>query len=124
MTNAELLDLMLLRLGANRNPNVRKSCLNELNAVLKQLEAESFQPWFLEHTFNSMLLVGADQVELPNDFIIEWEEGQLTLTDVDLVIYPEKRVKEQLPRYEWRNRPVAYALFGNRLVFPGPSDRN
>lgn len=119
MNNSEALDLMIKRLG-NRKNFPREELLMELNLKIKEKERGSFLPWFLEATHEVEIVPPASYIELPADFLREFEGGQLELvTAAGYTTYPVKRSYEVITQtykdYVEAGPPGAYAIYGGRL---------
>jgi hypothetical protein len=79
VTNAEMLDNLMGRLGSRRAPPLRAALVYELNRKVDQLEAAATLPWFLEDLHIFPTVVGQQVYALPDNFLREIEEGALVL---------------------------------------------
>lgn len=123
MNTAETLTLMLERLGNRKSSDIRAKCLRELNRALERLESGAFLPWFLEKEWTPSTSTGIDHIDLPSDFLMEVEEGNLRVylnndwspidTKVDLEVLRDAV-------YDSAGVPQAYAIFGEKLYI-GPT---
>ena len=90
------------------------------------LEAKEWLPWFLL-TENSLMVTGTGSraVAVPDDFLLEAEEGNLYLTRNGEII--RRLVKMDfdtaLAKYPGSGEPVAYSTFGDAIqLFPIPEE--
>lgn len=119
MNNSEVLDVMISRLG-NRKNFPREELLRELNLKIEEKERGSFLPWFLESVHEVTITPPASYIELPADFLREFEGGQLELvTAAGYTTYPVKRPYEVITQtykdYVEAGVPGAYAIYAGRL---------
>jgi len=126
MTNKELLDLMMQRLGNRTAPGLRPRVLNELNEKIRQLEFGETLPWFLEDRWDDSTVANSDSVNLPSDFLREYEEGRFKIRDTTVTPNAWKPlVKVSLEKLEEETDnadaqlPAGYAIFGEKVYF-GP----
>lgn len=120
LTNAQLLDLMMARLGSRQAPKLRANVLVELNHYLDDLELGPTLPWFLEDTYEFVLTIGQVAYALPDDFLREVEDGSLRISyQGQLIAQLSKSAKEDLV-YEEADE-IRYTLFGDELLIaPSP----
>lgn len=120
-TNAQVLDVMMKRLGNRQSPVVRASAVWELNRAIDQLETGAILPWFLEKEHQFQTVVGEPRYDLPADFLREYEEGALSFYyQGSLLLRTSKVAKEDLD-YSSAEPTVGYSLFGGKiLIAPKP----
>lgn len=127
MTNAEMLSLMMGRLGSRTAPALRANVLKELNEKIKELEVGPIKPWFMEDLASGSTVAGQNYINLPTDFLQEVDEGRVRLQNLEGVWFPlGKGTMEQLED-EFLNDeaafPQGYALQGTRMYLgPAPDD--
>lgn len=70
MTGAQILDLLMFRLGNRTDAALRAGCLLELQSVQKELEGNAFLPWFLKVDDTSVsTTVSQEYASLPTNFL-------------------------------------------------------
>ena len=76
-------DLLMLRLGQRTNTNLRGQIIGEMVFVQENLmEGNATQFWFtLKDSSGLVTVADTETVTLPSDFMQEWEEGALYVTD-------------------------------------------
>lgn len=129
MTNAEALDRIMQRLAGRTSEVTRAAVLTELNLKIDELEGGEWKPWFLEKRTTGVLVVDQDYLDLPSDFVEEYEEGAFVLLDPDTAAasYPKK------VDIEWLESecligannavPSGYALFGDQFILGPKPDK-
>ncbi len=127
MTNAEILTLMMGRLGARQATAMRANCLIELNVAIRELERAPEKPWFLQDMAEDVTVADQGYIELPDDFLIETEEGTFELQHPDNGWTELFKLDRDAVRKETANVdpafPEAYYLWGTRAYFgPVPDD--
>lgn len=125
MTKAELLQLLGWRLGDRDDMDARAEA--ELPYVQDYvLEAKEWLPWFLVKETSALVVsVGSRVVSLPDDFLLEVEEGHLYLTQAGEIV--KELVKMDfdtaLRKYPTDGEPMAYSVMGEAIqLFPIPSE--
>jgi hypothetical protein len=99
MTNAEVITLIMRRLGGRRATELRTLVVQEFNAKVKELEVAPVLPFFCEDEYTVNLAAGAGYFQLPNDFSREVEEAPLRLTSPEgHVQFPRKVRYDQLTK--------------------------
>jgi len=123
MKNSEVLDLMMKRLGDRKAQVLRAQVLIELNKKISQLEQGSTLPWFLEDRWNGQMVANQDYVDLPADFLREFEEGRFKVLNNEGKWSPLTRVSLEQLEEETDGvdpqLPAGYAFFGEKVYF-GP----
>lgn len=123
MTNAEILSLMMARLGNRQATLMRAACLTELNIAIRELERESEKPWFLESVAEGTTVANQEYIEQPTDFLIETEEGTFELqNDTDGWVELSKLDRDAVRSVTANVDPAfpeVYYLWGKRIYF-GP----
>lgn len=122
MTNAEVIDLMMKRLGDRRATVLRAQVLKELNAKIFQLEQGDTLPGFLIEDMTSLVTVAdQDYIAVPTGFIREVEEGEFEMQNSEGSWFELKKIARDKQRRYFRELgtgfPETYALFGNRFYF-------
>jgi hypothetical protein len=123
MTNKELIDLMMARLGGRTAPALRSRLVIELNEKIRQLETGSILPWFMEDKFVGDTVANQDYVDLPADFVREVEEGRFKIKNTEnkwgrLIKASYEDLEDETENYD-AALPEGYALFGDKIYF-GP----
>lgn len=127
MTGAQLLDMVMQRLGNRTDATLRAALAVEMAAAQEfVLEQMDFVPWFLLSENTSTTTTATEpRLALPSDFIMEDEDGALIYETAD-------GVKTLLPKDEFDyaieyfadtavGPPQAYALVGDYFyLFPTP----
>lgn len=126
MINSEVFDLMMKRLGNRTAPTLRAVCVQELNAKIQELEVGPYKPWFLESLATGNLVANQDYVTVPDDFLMEVEEGRMRVQNSEGCWKKiGKGTMEQLEDCFLNDTaafPKGYALYGDRFYFgPGPA---
>ena len=83
MLRDSAVDLLMKRLGNRKDTALRDIIIGEMAFVQENiLEQESELPWFLLKP-ETTLTTTADErlVALPDDFLLEWEDGELFIVD-------------------------------------------
>ena len=121
----DALNAMMRRLGRRTEAQLRTDCLDELNALIDEIENGPFFPFFLEAEDTSLVTVASVRtVALPTDFGLEIEESAFRIKNADGDFkYPNKMSKEEIDG-KYLNAdpdfPTAYAIFGND-IYLGPT---
>jgi len=125
MTRDEVVALIALRLGNRTDQDT--NIVNELKYVQTKMEEMSELPWFMLSAWESIPTIASqDYVDLPSDFLLEWEQGTLQLLDPDSGEYiPLTKDEYQFLHNKYRDedaaQPKAYALVGaTYALFPTP----
>jgi len=122
-TNAQLLTIMMQRLGDRKSPELRARVLFELNQRIAQLEQGPTLPWFLQSIWTFPVVGGQRSYALPGEFLRELEEGRLLIWNGSVALGESTKVGyEELPLET--GLPTNYALFGESLYFGGVPDRD
>jgi len=125
MTNAEVLDLMMGRLGGRQAPLMRAKVLMELNNSIRELERGDIKPWFLEAVEEAAMVIAQGYVLVPENFLIEVEDGTFEVENSEGDWTELTKVTREKLREETANEddaiPEGYAIWGNRfLLGPAP----
>lgn len=126
MTGQEALDLIALRFGNRTQQTFRNAALLELKLKQQALEEDVVKPWFLlEENSTTVTVAGEPRVAVPSNFLLEYEEGALYLTDPvsGEPIQLDKDDKDFLVQTFGiaSAQPEAYALSGQYFeLFPTP----
>ena len=122
MTRDEAVTLIKQRLGNNTNPDLDQQIINEMVHVQEfLLEGEDFIPWFLlKEEAATLANINEPRLELPEDFLHEWEEGCLYLVKPGATLQQTSYIPLIKDDYDViRNRhygygtPCAYDFAGN-----------
>lgn len=123
MTNAEVLDIMMGRLGKRTAPTLRITCLQELNLAIRELERGDVKPWFLEELSEGAFVANQSYITLPTDFLEETEEGTFEVVNSEGKWTELLKVSREKLREETANEaaalPEGYAIWGNKFLL-GP----
>lgn len=125
MTNKEVIDLIMARLGGRTSAGLRITAVLELNMKIKELEQAPLRPWFLEDVWSFNTTIGSD-TGLPSNFLGESEDGPVF---IKLNTEPASAWVE-LPKTTYttlmkktkaaaNGKPERYAIYGNTLRY-GP----
>lgn len=120
-------DLIKGRLGNFTSSALDTMILNEMNHAQQFiLEGGDFHPWFLlTETSDALATADDERLPVPDDFIIEWEEGCLSWKETTASVYTciEKDDYDFLQgRYGLAGNPKGYSLAGdNFLIVPQPT---
>jgi hypothetical protein len=121
MTNKELIDQAMSRLGQRTSVRVRADVITEINAALDNVERGTFFPWFLEETATLDISVGDTFKALPSDFAREAEESRPYYVLEGKLYYLTKRFYGTLLG-ETPTKLQYYAIRGNDFHFRMPAD--
>jgi hypothetical protein len=123
VTNAQVLDNMMKRLGNRQAAPLRAQLVWELNRKIDELETAPTLPWFLEKEFTFDTVPQQASYDLPGDFLREYEEGCLTFSYQGALLHKcTKSAKEDLD-YTSEYPTVTYALYGDKLIIsPMPDE--
>lgn len=130
MTGADVLTLLMSRLGNRTEPDLRATCLLEMNLAQQTvLEGAPYLPWFLVAEESTTLTVaGERRVVMPTDFIRQVdEERPLYYRDSEGENHElTKSAYDRLERWYGtiaQGVPEAYAVRENYfLLFPKPDN--
>jgi len=137
-TNAELITSILFHVG--RRMAYRAEALAMAKSWVNMRELGNFLPWFLETESSGLVTVAEqDWIALPADFLREYDEGIMLITDADgaeqkLVktpsldrLFSEEDDDSGFPKgyYLFRNRiylrPIPDSIFSVRFFYHGKS---
>lgn len=129
MTGAQILDLLMSRLGGRTATDLRALLLIELNlAQSVTFEQGSFLPWFLDTMGTVTVTAGDRSSDMPVDFLREMDENPLVeILDSDGNYQPMTKGDYEEIRAHWGDDatgtlPQDYALLGNTMqLFPKPT---
>lgn len=125
MTNAELIELMMSRLGQRKSTRVRADLILEVSAAIEDLEAEPFVPWFLQATASLEFLEGSAFVSLPEDFAIERESARPYYVLEGTTHYLTKTVSGAIFNYtSSTTAPQKYAIIGDEMFIRPVADQD
>lgn len=129
MTGAEVLNLLMFRLGNRTEADLRAACLLEMKMAQQvKLEQGPIKPWFIisEET-EAVMTPNERRLEVPDDFIMELEE------ESSLYIVDENGKQHELVKKTWDENvgwhgldstadlPENYSLVGMYfMIFPIP----
>lgn len=126
MTNKEMLDLIMKRLGNRTTIGLRATVLIELNEKIRQLEQSETLPWFLESVWETQALQNLETIDLPEDYLRDDDDGVPEIRDVSItppqwtkigkLSYSQLRVKTANALYQI---PKYFAVYGDKVYF-GP----
>ena len=123
MTNAEIINRILRRLGNRTQQGLRQYCLLELETKIQEYEQGPVLPWFLETETTYQAVPGTEHLDLPPDFLRELEDGALWIkrTDSEGADLWDPLPKHSLDRVRVAElgRPEHYALLGSKIIL-GP----
>lgn len=101
----------------------------ELNKRMRILERRPVRPWFLLSEWHQTVLeIGEQRVQLPSDFLFEYEEGMLYIYDEEDLEDPWKELTKDdedfLRQYQLGDGPPEfYSIAADYIVlFPVPDD--
>jgi hypothetical protein len=114
VTNAQVLDNMMHRLGNRTSAELRGRVLYELNNRVDLLESGPTLPWFLESVHEFSTTSGVRRYTLPTGFIREPERGRL-LVSRDGVALGESEKTDYDDLCLETGEPTQYALYGEWL---------
>ena len=127
MTRNELVTLIAARF--NYRSDLESKIIAELKNAQLELEEEliSDPPWFLlSEVAETTGQVGKERLPLPDDFLLEYDEGTLwvydiTETDDPWIELKKGRHDKLKEEYVGTGRPIRYAIVGEYFrVFPTP----
>lgn len=123
MTNRELIDLLMARLGERTAPALRVQAVLTLNEAIRTLEQETVLPAFMQDYFTGATGVGEDFIRLPSDFVREVEDAPPKIYDRNGQAW-YKLIKTTIGKLEIETGsevgiPMGYALVGYNMVL-GP----
>ena len=123
MLNSEVIDTIMARLAGRTAASTRTIVVQELNEKIRQLERGPLKPWFLEKRITGTLPLGVDSLELPTDFLEEYEEGSFRIQLLDGKWTDPLKVDIEKLESETDGvnpgPPEGYSLFGD-LFYLGP----
>jgi hypothetical protein len=108
--------------------NLDQTILANLRDQQTKLELSPTKPWFLLSDEETLATVASTRtVDLPADFLEEWEEGTITYTDLDGNLTELKKDLYDVLLHNYKEEPAgppeAYAIVGTKLaIFPLPDD--
>ncbi len=129
MNGDDLLDLLMLRLGNRTETDLRAACLTEMAHIqATELERGPTLPFFLKDIDDALAYTAAKTVDLPSDFLKEWDEehtlsrldssGELVglhKDDFDVLV-------DKWGYYATGEVPEDYAIVGEKIyLFPTPT---
>jgi hypothetical protein len=116
VTNSQVIDNMMKRLGNRQAAPLRAQLVWELNRKIDELETAPTLPWFLEKEFVFSTVPQQASYDLPDDFLREFEEGALMFYFEGALLHKcTKSAKEDLD-YISEYPEVTYTLFGEKLI--------
>lgn len=127
MTGAELLDLLMGRLGGRSEADLRATCLLEAKMVQQtELEQGAFLPWFLiDRSQTGTIAVATRELSQPTGFIRELEEEDAIVYTNDDSVEKEIVKKGYNELRNWFGLdatgevPQNYSISGTKfLIFP------
>jgi hypothetical protein len=122
ITNKQVLDNMMKRLGNRQSPQLREQVLWELNRGIDLLETGATLPWFLEKEYSFQTAVDVVSYDLPADFLREYEEGKLSFYyDGKFLCALDKVAREDLD-YVYIGQTGGYSLFAEKLIIAPKPD--
>lgn len=128
MTKGDFIKMLKLRLKNNQDPTLDQDIEREMDMVQQTLleRNSDFTPWFLmEDASTASTTKGDERIQLPSDFLAEWEEGVLWFQDSDGDLHPLHREDYQVLRQKFpgKGKPKAYTV-GKDYFFllPTPDD--
>jgi hypothetical protein len=125
MTNAELIEQLMSRLGQRRSTRVREDLVTEVTSAIEDLEVEPFVPWFLESTATLAFSEGLTFVDLPADFSIERESTRPYYVLEGTTYYLTKMVSGAIFGYTTSNTaPQRYSIIGNEIHIRPVADQD
>lgn len=83
MTRDEAVDIIMQRAGRRQDTSLRDLIISEMVLVQETtLEGGDFRPlWLISEVATAYTDIGDERLEIPNDFLEEWEEGALYVYD-------------------------------------------
>lgn len=125
MTNAELIEQMMSRLGQRRSVRVRADLVTEVTSAIVDLEAEPFIPWFLQDTAELAFDEGLSFVELPDDFSIEREGTRPYYVLEGTTCFLTKMISGAIFGYTTTDTsPQRYSIIGNEMHIRPVADQD
>ena len=132
MQRDAFVDLLMNRLGARTSSTLRDKIISEMVFVQENtLEGGDFLPWFLITNDDTLVSVASQEyINLPSDFIREWEDGGFWVNDSTDTVNPWKQLvrddydiikKKSPPTTE--DAPARYDRDGSRLLLRPIPDR-
>jgi len=129
MTRDSIVDIILQRLGKSNDTTLRDEIINEMVFVQEHiLEQGTLKPlWLVSEVTTTTTVADDERLQLPTDFLQEWEEGTLYLYDStadDPWIELDKDDWDSIKAANTEaGKPVAYDIAGDYfLLSPTPDD--
>lgn len=123
MTNAEMFDLIMKRLGNRTSPTLRATVVQEINEKIRFLDQADEPAWFQEEIWTPSTVANQGYLDLPADYIRDNDEGEPEIyngTVYDRIV----KVGYNLLRKQTANAtpaiPEGFALYGEKVYF-GPT---
>jgi len=125
MTRDEAVDIIKGRLARSGNTAMDDYVIGELKLAQTTLEEGATLPWFLLTELSSYVgTIGEERVPVPDDFLMECEEGSLWIVQDDGTSkgLPKDDYAALLAAYSTAGTPISYALLGEYFrVLPVPT---
>lgn len=123
MTNQEIFNLVMARLGGRTSLALRAAALTEMNVKIAELEQGALRPWFLETELIYNTAINS-ATGIPSNFLSEVEDGFLRMYN------PSLGTLVKIPKTSYSNLldktmnaglgfPERYAIFGEAIYY-GP----
>ena len=123
MTNKEMFDFIMQRLGNRTSTTTRAAVVKELNEVIRQMELSDVLPWFMEDIWVQNTSANVDYLDLPTDYIRDDDEGNPEIQTTSGYRKCPKDGYNNL-RATYANLdaaiPEKFAIYGERVYF-GPT---
>lgn len=126
MLNSTAINWIMRLLAGRTAEQTRLDVVFQLNEKIRELEIGPVKPHFLEKVGTGVFVVDQDYIDLPADFIEEYEEDAFRFQDAEAAWYtPKKAIIEHL-RAEYDGvdsaAPEAYAVYGDRMYLGATPD--
>jgi hypothetical protein len=123
MTNKEMFDLIMQRLGNRTSTNTRAVVVKELNEIIRQMEQGDVLPWFMEDVWVESTIANQDYLDLPSDYIRDDDEGNAEFGFTTGYKKAPKDGYNQLRACYANSQasvPIKFAVYGEKVYF-GPT---
>ncbi len=123
MTNAEMFDLIMKRLGNRTAPTLRATVVTELNEKIRFLDQADEPAWFQEEVWTVNTTANEPTLALPSDYIRDNDEGEPEIhngTSWDGIVKVGYNLLRQRTANAQAAVPEGFALYGEKVYF-GPT---
>lgn len=122
VTNKQIIDVMMSRLGARTAPKLRSTIPFEINAYVDTKELQATLPWFLVKPGELAFVTGAVSAALPLDFLREVEDDQPMVYVEGAMTQVLKKTTFERLNFDGDGPPDHYAILGEEFFIAPRAD--